>query len=270
MAWRPTLAYQRFISKHYELNRLYWTQVLGSQALIDKLKEKPEDELTIALVLPEVPKTRHLHSVGETREWTNEYLRRSRLHLLIISAANLETYLKEITFWYTADLGHMDAETLRLTPVGQAIAKPILGRASLPEPLKYAEVFFEVEFGKDLWHWQRYYKLRSAAAHNGGVVTARTLKELPDLKADLHEPLGLEWDELKEALAATERIAKKIDQKVSTRTLRLVEVEKELRGLAAIDKLPEREELWQYIHTQFKLKGLSNQEKRRLLDMLYA
>ncbi|MCB0639935.1 MAG: hypothetical protein KDC54_25110 [Lewinella sp.] len=267
--WKPTLTFTRFRRKHYELNRLYWTQYLGYKALNTALQHLPDSELTITHIAPELPQKQHLHTVAETREWAEEYLSRSRLHLLVICSANLESYLQEITFWHIANLGHLKTGVYQLTSVGKALGNPILGKASLPQPLKYAQDLFQLSFGNDLTVWQRSYKLRCAAAHNGGIVTARTLRDIPDLDDGINAPIGIDWPTFKTSLAAAENIAKTIDQKVSNKKLRILEVRRELEELKEISQLPDLSNLWSYIHHSFGLKGLTNAEKREIEASIY-
>ena len=267
--WKPSLAFKRFRKKHYELNRLYWTQVLSHKALLQALENEAEDRITAEVLAPDLPSNKHLHTVAQTRHWAKEYLNRSRLHLLVISAANLETYLKEITFWHLYVGGYGVKNEFKLNAMGKAISSPILSRSSLPQPLKYAQALFDIDFGQNLAAWQRYYKLRSAAAHNGGIVTARTLQEIPDIKVPLHQSLGLDWSELKDAFAKAEQIAKIIDQQASNARLRREEVRRELIALRKVKQLPPKEDLWQYVHKNYGLKGLKRSEKVIIESQVY-
>lgn len=268
-SWHPTLTFQRFKKKHYELNRLYWTQQLGQMALLDKLRGANDQALTISEVAPDLHSTKHMHTVAETRQWSEEYISRSRLHLLVICSANLESYLQDITFWYVYGLGHVDLKKYDLNIIGKALAQPILGKASLPEPLKYAQELFKLDFGEDLLVWQKAYKLRCAAAHNGGIVTAKTIRDIPSLSQELNTSIGLDWCEFKTALSAAEAIAKKIDKRVSCLSLRIEEVKHELLQLKAIKRLPDKVNLWSYVHENYGLKGLSSTTKKSLEVLLF-
>lgn len=267
--WAPSLAFRRFQGKQYELNRLYWTQVISHEALGQILEMKDKATQTLNALNMDIPAMRHFHTVEETKQWAPEYLNRSRLHLLVICAANLESYLKEITFWHLYSNGYKSKNAKKLDAIGNAIGRPILSRSSLPEPLKYAQLLFHLDFGTNLTKWQRFYKLRCAAAHNGGMVTARTLKDIPDLTTPLHHPIGLSWKELKDALASAEHIAKAIDQKATDKRLRLNEVKHELNELKSIGNLPEKERLWEFIHQNYGLKGLKRREKATIEAELY-
>jgi hypothetical protein len=138
-------------------------------------------------------------------------------------------------------------------PVGQALGAPILQRDSLPEPLKYGEQLFGVQYGKYRTLWQRSYKLRCALAHAGGVVTARTKRDLPNLKAPLGSILELSWADLKESLDAADQVATITDKAVSTYKLRLLEADRELRDLSEAGQLPARASLWSELHTKLSI-----------------
>jgi hypothetical protein len=267
--WKPSLSFQRFRRKHYELNRLYWTQNISHHALLSTIDNLNDVDVVIEKIMPDVPSKLHRHTVGETKQWSTEYLNRLRLHLLVVCSANLENYLHDITFWHLATAGYYDEKTNCLTAVGKALGQPILGRASLPEPLKYAQHLFGISLGGDLTEWNIAYKYRCAAAHNGGIVNARTLKELPTLKNSLHQMIGLEWVQLKKHLGSAEKIAKIIDNKVSNKDLRLLEIRRELLDLKQINQLPPKSQLWEFIHRNYTYKGMKSKEKADMILEFY-
>jgi len=194
------------------------------------------------------------YSVQQFAEATDEMLSRSRIHLLVVCAANLEAYLKEITLVSLISRGHASSHTT-LDAVGQALGNPILGRDSLLDPLKYAEKLFEVDLGEPIGKWGRLYKLRCAVAHNGGVVTARTLKEIPSLRLPLESLLGITWPELFAALESADQIVGEIDSKVRSPALKRAELAKELAYLKEAKKLPPRADVWKYLHDEFGMSG---------------
>lgn len=267
--WEPSLAFRRFRRQHTELSRVYWTLQLGVDSL----------DYGAATAAPGAAAVATLHgtfgngmlpmSIAELRAWLSPVMGRSRLHLLVVCAASLEAYLKDITFLHIGAMGHL-ATGLKLDDVGRALGAPILERDSLPEPLKYAEVLFGVSYGPHRAILHRAYKLRCALAHAGGVVTARTKRDIPELKAGIGTVLELSWPELREALAAADQIATVTDMATSTYRLRLIEAERELDELAKGGKLPPRLKLWSELHAKLSIHGLRRADKQALEDRYYS
>src|ERR1041384_5738824 len=104
------------------------------------------------------------------------FAERNRLYLLVIYTAFLESYLKEITFSYTSSRGQLlnlsdITQPLKLAPVGEAMASPILKSSTVPAMINYASKYYDIDFGENAVQWNKIYKLRCIAAHNGGVAT---------------------------------------------------------------------------------------------------
>lgn len=66
--WAPSLAFRRFQSKQYELNRLYWTQVISHEALGQILEMKDKTTQTLDALNMDIPAIRHFHTVEETKQ----------------------------------------------------------------------------------------------------------------------------------------------------------------------------------------------------------
>lgn len=166
------------------------------------------------------------HKVSELDHWFDSYLSRVRLHLLIIASASLESYLTDIAFYFIAQQGYLQksnssTDLLELNAVGRALGAPIMQRASIPEPLKYAEKSFDVELGEYRKIWNKAYHLRCVTAHNGGMVMPAALKRIPDLSIPEFDLMGINWSELRKCMNAADQIVTIIDRKVSNYLVRV-------------------------------------------------
>ncbi len=263
--WIPTLCFRKFRSKHTELSKLYWTHQLGSDCLSNSLCNANPDEYAVNEVMAKFTVRMLPLKNREIIEWLPTYLERTRLHLLIICAANLEEYLQEIVSFHLLAKGYQSkSDPLKLNEVGNAIGAPILKKDSLPEPLKYAQHLLEVDYGTNLDKWLKAYKLRSSAAHDGGVVTTRTLKDIPELHLPIDAMMGLSWEELKDFLGSAKAIATITDQKVSNYSVKLLETKNLIINLKKHNQLPifkPKRDLWGYLDKNYGIRGISHEDR---------
>lgn len=243
------IAFRRFREKHIELSEIYWQHVIGSQVVARVLRSAKDGDLAVSALGISTKQTEWGFTAKETLQSTGAYLDRVRLHLLAICCANLEAFLKDVAFCHVLSLGYKDAPG-KLSPSGKALGSPILDRASLPEPLKYAEHLFSISYGAHLARLKRAYLYRCALVHNGGVVLPRTISELSLAPTRLHTRLGYSWADLKAVLESAFEVARTTGRKVSSYNFRLQEVERELCYLKETATLPKDSEVWKYFHDQ--------------------
>ena len=248
--YESTLCFRRFRIRHTEVSRQHWSTTLAFEVVADRLNTIPPDTFVVDALRPSFPRNMYPLKTKEMQADMTNYLARLRLHLLVMCCANLEAYLKDITFLHVAGMGHAP-DCINLDVVGMALTRPILGSSSLIEPLVYAEELFGVKFGVPLIKWRRFYRLRCTAAHNGGYVTPRTLKELPGIGLPLHAQICLSYRELFEALEAADKIVETIDRKVVCQNLKRAEVARELAYLRDAKALPPRKDAMKFLHEEF-------------------
>lgn len=184
--------------------------------------------------------------------------------------------MKDITFGYLAVSGYLQprgskTELLKLTDVGNSLGGPIMSRDSLPEPLKYAEKLFEVDFGTKKDIWVRAYKLRCVAAHNGGMAMPKTLRKIPDLSTPEFGFIGIDWEELKKCMRAGVNIAKILDRKIAGKSgeIQQIEAEQCLRIDASKNRLPgRRDELGKHLFDTYRLQ-VPRRKKEEFCRMFY-
>lgn len=215
----------------------------------------------------------HPKKVSETINWIPQYLERNRLHILIITSASLEAYLKDITFNFIASQGYVKApgnnyDLLKLNEIGEAMGSPILNKSSIPEPLKFAEKLFEIDYGNRKTIWNKAYKLRCTAAHNGGMAMPETLNQIPDLSIPEFEMIGLTWDELRKSMNAADEIVALTDNKIASYEITAIEAEQMLRILKKKGRLPVRKHLWSFMHSEFSIQ-VKRSDKIRLEALMY-
>ena len=244
---KKCLCFIRFRDKHTELNEIYWQHVIGSKTVIRALQGIEGSKSAVESLGISTTKQEYGLSVQETIDRADAYLNRARLHILAICCANLESFLHEAAFCYILSLGHK-ANPGKLTVVGEALGSPILDYNSLPRPLEYSKHLFGVDFGDRDQVIKRAYKLRCAVVHNGGVVLARTKKELKSAQLALNSKLEYSWGELKSVLEAVYEVAAIIEGKINTRTLRLLEVEREYAMLFEAGEIKNPRSFWTYLH----------------------
>src|SRR5262249_37511144 len=145
-----------------------------------------------------------------------------RLHLLMVASANLESFLQDAVRLHIGALGHARA-AFRLDAVGDAMARPVVGSSTVPDMLKYTEGLLGLDLSAHRERWREGYRLRCAAAHNGGVVTTRVQRELPTLELELGAQLVLDWPELLGFLRSADEAAASIDRRVASPEARALE-----------------------------------------------
>lgn len=276
--WESSLAFRNFRDKTHDLSRVYWTQQMGADSLLDQLNGKNPNDISAKVINCSFDSKMHNQTVADTLTWLPTYMERNRLHLLVIYTAFLETYLKEITFYHAASTGHVSninevSEPLKLTAVGAAMTQPIIRSSTVPEMIKYAAEYYSINFGVAAQEWIKVYKVRCAAAHNGGIATPKFLKEISGqplaLRPKEYENIGLTWDELRTAMKYGDDIAAMIDFKVSTYDIRILETEDTLRELKAKKKLPKREKLWELLHNDYHLFPIKKLNKLKFISKFY-
>ncbi|WDF54349.1 hypothetical protein [Mucilaginibacter sp. KACC 22063] len=277
-SWETTLSFRKFRQKTSDLSRIYWTQQMSADCLKDLLTGKPATDISTQVIGSSFNWRMHTQTVEETLKWLPTYMERNRLHLLVIYTSFLETYLKEVTFFYIAAQGHVlnpsEKNTqLKLTKIGEAISSPILKSSTVPEMLKYAAELFEINFGRNATEWLKIYKVRCAAAHNGGIATPKFLQEISGmplaLNPQVYENIGLTWDELRLAMKYADEIAALIDSKITSYNMRLLETDQTLRELSEKRKLPKKAEIWQFLHNKYHLFPIKRIDKNKILAKFY-
>lgn len=251
---------------------------MASDCLQEQLDTKNPTAISAEEINCSFDSRMHPQTVSETLSWLPTFMERNRLHLLVIYTAFLETYLKEITFFYTASQGHVNnthdkTYPIKLTKVGEAYASPILKSSTVPDMLKYAAELFDINFGRNATEWVKIYKVRCAAAHNGGIATPKFLQDISGMPLSLnpreYENIGLTWDELRAAMRYADEIAALIDSKVSNYDIRILETEQILREQNGKGILPNKNKLWQFLHDEYSLFPIKRPDKNRLLSKFY-
>jgi hypothetical protein len=275
--WSATLAFRKFREKTHELSKIYWVQQLGVDCLKEMLNNKNPKSHT-AKVLPSSFEFRmYPAEVGDTLASLPGYMDRSRLYLLVVYTAFLESYLKEITFFHIATQGYVANfnaanELLKLNPVGKALGAPVLEKSSVPALIKYAGNLFDIDFGKNAEDWVKFYQVRCEVAHNGGIATPEFFKRISGMNLKTnpkeYEMLGLTWDELRTSMRTADEIAATIDSKMACYPIQLFETEQVLRELNIVKQLPKRNRLWEFIHTEYGLK-VKRKDKLALENKFY-
>lgn len=266
-----TLCFRNFLKKHSELSRIYWTHLMSSEHLKNSIATAPADEYTATYLKANFPPFMHPQTIKETLSWLDTYMDRSRLHILVVCSANLEAYLKEMTTLFLLSKGHKksSSDPFKLNSIGKALGAQILEKSSLPDPLKYAQDLFDINLKSELPLWKTAYKLRCAAAHNGGVVDEKTKSELSNLNLNLGDQISLNWDDLKSYLKCAHDIAKKIDSRLQSYEIKLIESEKILKEGKDNKKLPARKKIWTYLHENFSINGITNIDKEAIEHRIY-
>jgi len=276
--WQTTRSFRKFREKTHDLSRIYWTQQMSADCMVEILTARNITEISSQILARSFDPKMHSQTVEETLNWVNPYMERNRLHLLVIYTAFLETYLKEITFFYIASLGylanpHEKTTELKLDRIGEAMASPILKSSTVPDMIKYASELFEVDFGANATEWIKIYKVRCAAAHNGGIATPKFLQNISGMPLTLnpkeYEHIGLTWDELRHAMKYGDNIAALIDSTISDYDIKLLEIEQIIREFAFKKKLPIHSNLWTVLHQEYGFSAAKRPEKNELFKKFY-
>lgn len=265
-----TISFRRFRSKNSELSRLYWFHSLNSEIGLDKAQTLNQSQAIAPQVAAGLTAKMFTMTTAEYVAISEEMHNRMRLQLLLICSANLESYLNDIAFAYIASLGHAASPT-KLNEIGEALGRPILEVASVPRPLAYAEKLFDVDLGALRTQWSHLYKLRCVVAHSGGVMTARSKRDLSQIPTPpLNKHLGLTWAELAKALGSAYKIVTKIDKKVRTREVKAAELRRELFLLKEANDLPPEKNIDSFLFSQYGIKAARRKFGGALLASPYA
>lgn len=267
-SWMSTLAFQRFRQKHGNLSRIYWSWQLGLNAVRNLTANAQSSDFVVDVVGTDFKRGMIPDTCQEFEDREDARTGVFRLYLLLICSANLEAYLQDSIRLFVANSGHATGP-FKLDAVGEAIARPVLNSSTVPSMLKYIQDLTDITFGEHLTRWQKAYKLRCSAAHNGGFADEKTKKNIPDLKIDAGEAITISWNQLITYLSSADEIAAFIDSKISTPKLRSLECEWELHRLKADGKLPaNKQDLWMFAHSEFSGHVL-RKEKLRIERELY-
>ena len=272
-SWQTSLAFRRFRKKLNELSRVYWTHQMGADTILNHSSTANPNDFIVDSLGCSFDKKMHPKTVSETIDWIPKYLERTRLHILILTSASLEAYLKDITFNFIASQGYLkipnsNSELLKLNELGEALGSPILNKSSIPEPLKFAEKLFDVDYGNRKTIWNKSYKLRCVAAHNGGMVMPKTLTQIPDLSIPEFEMIGLSWEELRKSMNAADEIVALTDNKIASYDITAIEAEQMLRILKKKGRLPLKKNIWSFMHDEFSIK-VNRNDKLRLESLIF-
>lgn len=276
-SWQATLSFRKFRDKTHDLSKVYWLQQIGVDTTKSLLETKPPDAHTVKELECSFDFRMFPAKVQDTLSWLDTYMDRNRLYLLVVYTAFLESYLKDITFYYIAAKGLLEeptkpAELLRLNPIGKAMGAPILDKSSVPAMLKFAGSLFGVNFGKNVQDWTKIYQLRCEVAHNGGIATPELLKRLNDLNLSgdpyKYEMLGLGWPELRSFMKSADEIAALIDSENTSDVILALEAEQMMREMAILNRLPNRNKLWEHMHNAYSIK-LKSAHKKRIEKIFY-
>jgi hypothetical protein len=256
-----------FRRKHTSLSRLYWMSQLGNEAVNKLMDGQPGSSFVTDVIGTSFPRGMLPQKCDEYRNDLAEREGTHRLHLLVICSANFESYLQDIIRLHVGSLGHA-LQAFALDDVGKALARPVVNSSTVPEMLKYIEQLVTVSFGPHLVQWINAYKLRCAAAHNGGVMTAKVKKDIPSLKAAKGAPITLAWQELMAFLAAADDIATQIDRRVSNGKVRALEARWILEELKQNNALPARHSVWTVMYQEYHI-SLPKQHKPAIEAAVY-
>lgn len=158
-----------------------------------------------------------------------------RLNLLVMCSANLEWYLKRAVRLYVwSQPSKRNASGF--SKAGKAALKCV-GRDSVAAIISGVGSLLNISFDQHKDIWQRCYKLRCAAAHDGGIVTPRTLTDIPDLGLGVGERITLSTKDLMEAWVSAWEIAARVDKEISSEATRKIEFEQLVLSAVALDKV---------------------------------
>jgi hypothetical protein len=276
--WFTTLSFREFRIKTHQLSEVYWTQQMAVDCLKENLLTKNPDDVSSQVINCSFESKMFGQTVQETIDWLPKFMERNRLHLLVIYTAFLETYLKEITFYHCASQGNIANRTetsspIKLNAVGTALTAPILKSSTVPDMIKFASEYYDIDFGVNAVEWIKIYKIRCAAAHNGGIATPNFLKAISGqplaLRPNVYENIGLTWDELRTFMRYADEIAAMIDIKVSNYDVKKAEVEEVFRELKSTSSLPKQSKLWEFLHDEYAFQGIKRVDKNDFIRRFY-
>jgi hypothetical protein len=265
--WRSTLYFRRFREKHTALSQLHWTNELGRYAIRQALLGRNATDYAIDAMGTPFPRGMLPDTVDQMLNALDLRAGNERLNLLVIYAANLEAYLQDVVRLHVSALGHSTGPEV-LTPIGKAIAHPVVNKSTLPTMIEYTGYLLDVNYGIHLDHWKIAYKLRCAAAHNGGVVTARTLKDIPSLKLQEGDRIRLSWQELMNYISSADEIASLTDMAVDVPKLHQMERDRVLKEWSEAKKVPPKKDVWKILN-KMGLPAATRKEKDAIEKLYY-
>lgn len=261
--WKSTYCFRQFRKKHTVLSDIYWMSQLGNQATLKLVDGISESQFVADIVAsPAVPRGKFPLKIKEFRERLGLHEGIHRLHLLVVCSANFESYLQDAVRLRVGSLGYA-SKAFTLNSVGSAMAKPVINSSTVPDMLEYIEKLLSLQFGDARSLWKKAYKLRCAAAHNGGVATSKTRRDIPSLGLSDGAPISLSWPELMSYLDAADRIATAVDMSISTPAVRDLEGRWILDELKAQKALPPFASVWQFMHDEYRIL-VSSKAKTRI------
>lgn len=277
--WKATYSFRKFRQRTGGLSEFYWTQQLATDCLTDRLKGEASNRQPREIFTCSFDERMYQKTNAEALASLPEFMNQSRLHLLVIFAAYLESYLTESAFSFLLSKGHGENvdnpdKKIKLNKVGEAIGKPLLQNSTIPDMIDYASELFKVELGAHANVWKKMYRIRCAVAHNGGFATPRFIQDIGGsgqlhLRPKIYDKLGLTWEELRLALRYGDEIASLIDNKIATYEVRIAEVEILLRELKSVKLLPDKDQLFTILHDKYSLHPIRKVEKRQILWKFY-
>ncbi len=238
--WFKTACFMLFNKHHQEQCRLFWTHQVGRGAM-------KRHSLTLGDLDPIISKGDSVHTdsgfpvepkrLPETAKRFRDLLPAragmDRLNLLVMCSANLEWYLKRaVRLHVWSQPSKRNASGFSKT--GKADLKCV-GRDSVAAIVAGVESLLAITFDQHKAVWQRCYKLRCAAAHDGGIVTPRTLADIPDIGLAVGERITLSTEDLMEAWVSAWEIAARVDEKISSEATRKIEFEQHVLSAVAHD-----------------------------------
>ena len=258
---KTSVAFRRFNRRHSNLSTHYWTHVLSAKTIEKQLKGHEPKEWAVTALGVSMKEQEYGFNVAMTVSSMDEFMNTTRLHILAICLAQLESFIKDMAYC-VARLRDPDPRIGGLSPMAEAMAKPILGVDSLPGPLEYSESFFEVELKDEIKTLNKAYAYRCAAVHNGGYATPKAHKRLGRGDLILNQKISIKWVELKPILLATFDVANRIDLKWGSKALGAIECEVELANIKSFTKLPNRNKVWAVLaDAGFRLPHKTEREK---------
>jgi hypothetical protein len=228
------------------LSTIYWSHLVGARLVEKHLKDVPGDTLACTALSIPVKQEQFGFSASDALSRVPAYLDTSRLHILSVCLAQLESYIKEMAYLAAARLDPRP-QSHGLSPLAAKMASAILEVDSLTRCLCFAETLFETCLSPERAKIERAYKLRCATVHTGGYVTRRNVKELGIANLKLHDQIALSWPQLKEDMEAVCSLADKIDRALASTQVFEIEARRELDNLRASSALPPRMTVWSYL-----------------------
>ena len=266
--WISTIAFRLFRRKMQSLSATYWTFQLGIHAVQERLQGVNGDKMVVHEIKPPFNLGMLPEDADTFLSGVDERCGIHRLHLLVVGMATLEAYRKDSIRLHVAGLGHANGIE-KLDEVGKAIAAPVSRRSTVPSMVDYAGHLLGIDFQPVMPDLERAYKLRCAAAHNGGVATTRTLEEVTDLGIALGSVICLDWEHLRKYLKTIDRVASHVDSRVAKAPARYLEIEWLLHQLKKDKALPDKPKLWMWLAQAYGVPSMPVTKRREIERSVY-